>query len=91
MNSRRDEIKEFRNEIKICLEKIIFSLNAIANYISKRQEPENEVLNVYNNVILIIENQEISQSEVIIHQIEKYETIIRNIHMRYILKINYYI
>ena len=73
------------------MEKIIFSLNAIANYISKRQEPENEVLNVYNNVIHIIENQEISQSEVIIHQIEKYETIIKNIRMRYILKINYYI
>ena len=57
------------------MEKIIVPLNAIANYIIKRQEPENEVLNVNNNVKPIIENQEIPQSEVVIHQIENDETI----------------
>ena len=74
LNSLRDEIKELRNDIKICMEKIIVPLNAIANYIIKRQEPENEVLNVNNNVKPIIENQEIPQSEVVIHQIENDET-----------------
>ena len=57
------------------MEKIIVLLNVIANYIIKRQEPENEVLNVDNNIKPIIENHEIPQSEVVIHQIENYETI----------------
>ena len=56
MNSLRDEIKELRYDIKTCIEKIIIPLNAIANYIIKRQEPENEVLNVDNKVKPIIDN-----------------------------------
>ena len=48
LNSLRDEIKEIRDDIKICMEKIIIPLNSIANYTIKRQEPENEVLNVDN-------------------------------------------
>ena len=55
--------------------KIIIPLNAIANYIIKGQEPEYEVLNVDNRVKPIIENQEISHSKVVIHQIENYTTI----------------
>ena len=55
--------------------KIIFLLNAIANYIIKRQEPENEVFNEYNSVNRTFENQKIPHSEVIIHQIENYEII----------------
>ena len=50
LNSHRDEIKEPWNDIKICMKKIIVPLNAIANYINKRQEPENEFLNVDNKV-----------------------------------------
>ena len=52
LNSLRNEIKELRNDIKICMEKIVVPLNAIANYIIKRQESENEVLNVDNNINL---------------------------------------
>ena len=56
LNSLRDEIKVLINDIKICMEKIIVPLKVIANYIIKRQEPENEVLNVDNKVKLIIDN-----------------------------------
>ena len=91
LNSLRDEIKELWPDIKICMEKIKIPLNEIVNCTIKRQVQENEGLNVDINFKPIIEIQGISQNEVIIQQIENYETVRRNINMRYLLTIYFHI
>ena len=48
-------------------------------------KPENKGFNINNKIKLIIENLEIPQSEVVVHQIENYDTIRKNMHMRHLL------
>ena len=73
--SLRNEIKELRNEFKISMEKIAAPLNIIATYIMQNQMPKLEVPLIENIVPNPASNQDMPQSDVVIHTIEDYQAV----------------
>ena len=83
------EIREIRKEVHTLVEKISTPLERIANFFEKYQDHflsshHKTIFSQINN-----ENQNIKQSEVVLHQIEDYEKVRENIHMKFLLETNF--
>ena len=66
----RAELKEFKNDFKTWMERVIVPLNMIANYIMQNQGLQIKPPNHDNIASDINVNENVNQSNIVIHQIE---------------------